>query len=398
MKKLLITLMLACIALWATDADAVGQPSLHKGYIPPVDSVLGSVVFELDVQAGTGPPATQDNQLLGVEFDGTYFYVTGGGGTYGGRPNTVWVFDTLGNAVWEIPQGGSSSWGWRDIAWDGVYTGPDRIDTLYASEEGSGVVKFGIDLTNGTLTNYGSYPGPVNPNRAMAWHADSQWFFTANWSSNCYKFSKTSSNIESVPNSYSIYGAAWDSDPTDGGWIWWYSQDDPGTGWDCQVEQFDPIAMSFTGTNFGFTSSLISTGMAGGICFYEGFRDTCDVLFALIQGTPNDVVVGCWVRSHYTGGEEQPGTGEPLAFGFAPNISNPIKAYAPITYTTTQSGRVCLKVYDGTGRYVETLVNVAQPAGAKTVNWNVKNITNGVYFLKLEAEGKTAIHKLILVQ
>jgi hypothetical protein len=108
---------------------------------------------------------------------------------------------------------------------------------------------------------------------------------------------------------------------------------------------------------------------------------------------------------NYTGIGEQPGEqGATSSFGFAPNIANPTKGYAPITYSTTQSGKVSMCVYDATGRLVRTLVDrVLEPAGSKTVYWNGKDnarrdIPNGIYFLRLEAEGKVANHKLILVR
>jgi hypothetical protein len=82
-------------------------------------------------------------------------------------------------------------------------------------------------------------------------------------------------------------------------------------------------------------------------------------------------------------------------FGFAA-MPNPSKGM--ISYATSVSGRVTLKAYDATGRLVETLVNTVQPAGVKTVNWDTGNIANGVYFLKLEAQGATATHKMILVK
>ena len=84
-----------------------------------------------------------------------------------------------------------------------------------------------------------------------------------------------------------------------------------------------------------------------------------------------------------------------FTFGFA-SMANPSKGM--ISYVTSVSGRIVLKAYDATGRLVETLVNTMQPAGAKTVNWDTNNIANGVYFLKLEVQGETATHKMILVK
>ncbi len=91
-------------------------------------------------------------------------------------------------------------------------------------------------------------------------------------------------------------------------------------------------------------------------------------------------------------------------FGFALQMPNPTRGYQSIAYSTTTSGKVSLRVYDQTGRRVRTLVDrVLEPAGTKTVYWNGKDdarrdVPNGIYFIKLEAEGKTATHKLILVK
>ncbi|MGD8979094.1 MAG: FlgD immunoglobulin-like domain containing protein, partial [candidate division WOR-3 bacterium] len=75
----------------------------------------------------------------------------------------------------------------------------------------------------------------------------------------------------------------------------------------------------------------------------------------------------------------------------------------PIAYSTTTPSHVSLKVYDGMGRLVQTLVNAQQPAGEKSVYWDNKDlsnrtVSNGVYFLKLEADNQAAVHKLILVR
>ncbi len=108
---------------------------------------------------------------------------------------------------------------------------------------------------------------------------------------------------------------------------------------------------------------------------------------------------------HVPGVQEKPVTSPTdLKFGFASNMPNPTRDYSAISYTTTKSGKVTLKVYDATGRLVRTLVNRPnEPAGSKTVYWdarddNKQTVTGGVYFVKLEAEGKVASHKLILVK
>ena len=339
---------------------------------------LGDVVFEMDVETPTGC-----NRLLGVEFDGTYFYVTGACATPG---NSVYVIDTLGNLVWAPLQNTSTLWGWRDIAWDDVHTGTDRIDTLYASDENS-LVKFGIDLTSGTLTNYGTIAGPVLPCRGLAWKGDNSWFFTANWSSPVFKFSKTNPKIDSTLNTYSIYGSAYDTDTLEGGWVWWHSQDDPGTGFSCQIEQFDPLTMSFTGDTFGYVPTILTGGSAGGLCFYEDFRGM-DVLFALVQGDPVDAIIGIFVRwegpsgiDEYTKEEIIPHLAIPMSIG---------KSEIRFTYNGEVSRNII--VVDITGRIVDRYDNV-RPGTALRFGRN--GISSGIYFISIEGSRRSSKVTLI---
>ena len=350
----------------------------------------GDVIFELDAETITG-----DIRLVGVEFDGEYFYVTGA--TDGVTATMVYVIDTAGNLVGSDNQAvHSTGWGWRDIAWDYAYRGPDRIDTLYSSVNNN-VDKWGYDFVGDSMIYYGSFLGPQNPNRALAYDGDDGWFFTATFANPCYKFSKTNPNIQSVPNTWAIYGAAYDAGhpTTDGPWVWWHSQDNPGTGYSLMIHQMDPVTMAFTGYFLAPVPTMSATGTAGGLCYWSDFRGM-DVLFGLNQGTP-DHIFGVFVRMTPTGIEEELGVTSPLVFGFAPMI-NPTRNQAVISYHTTKPGMVSLKVYDRTGRLVKTLVNNTQNPGTQTVTWDARNMSNGVYFLRLEADNQTAVHKLILVK
>ncbi len=371
------------------------NPSNDTSSIYSTTQLSGPVpLFEMDVQTPTG-----DSACIGVEFDGTYFYVTGGNN--GTDPNKVYVIDTLGNLIWAVDQPGhSTGWGWRDLAWDNAYSGPDKIDTLWASVDPN-IDGFSIDLTTGTLTWHGSYSGQQSPNRALAWMDDSAWFWTANFSSPVYWFDKFG-NSGSASNTWSMCGAAYDTDSIYGGWIWWHSRDDPGTGWAGQIEQFDPFTMIFTGFNFGYMPTITVPQSACGLCFYEGFRG-CDVLFALVQGDPVDAIIGLYVRDHIPGVEEEPGKEMELVFGLKKIAPNPVRDRATVTYTTTRKGPVMLKVYDSAGRLIRTLVDRNEDAGVKTVYWdgmdnNRQPVAAGVYFFRLQAEDRTATKKIVVVR
>jgi len=102
------------------------------------------------------------------------------------------------------------------------------------------------------------------------------------------------------------------------------------------------------------------------------------------------------------GAEEKPGTTPKAIFGFAPNM-NPIKNRATLSYATPVAGNVSLKVYDGMGRLVKVLVQGVQPAGSKTVTWNLtddagRSLMSGVYFVRLESNGQTMSQKLVVVK
>jgi hypothetical protein len=358
----------------------------------------GTVVFEMDVEA-----ICNDNQLLGIEFDGFRFYISGGNNA--SDPNKIYVVDIYGNLLWTLDQPAhSTGWGWRDLTWDGTYVGGDRIDTLYASVDNN-VDKFSIDLSNGSLIYHGFFPGPQSPNRALAYFPDSNWFYTANFSSDCFKFEKSGVIIQSVPNTYVMYGAAYDEGDAMWPWqtpiesIWWHSQDDPGTGFACQISRMDPHTMEFFDMPFGYTlPSALTDAIAGGLCYELG---AFPPLYALLQGTPHDYIVGITVASY--GINEEADFETRATLGFTPTTSTITRGSLKIFYTTSEDGFVSLKVYDIAGRLVRKLVEKVEPAGNKSVHWDgtdqyQQNLASGVYLLHLETAEKTDIRKIVLVK
>lgn len=352
----------------------------------------GNVIFEMDIQA-----ICNDNQLLGIEFDGARFYITGGNS--GTDPNKVYVVDTAGILLRSFDQPShATGWGWRDLAWDGVYSGPDRIDTLYASVNNN-VDKFSIDLAGGNLIYHGSFPGVQNPNRALAYCPFGDWFFTANFSSSCYKFDKAGVVLQSVMNSYSMYGAACD---TLSRRVYWHSQDDPGTGFNCQISRMDAYTMNFVGTPFGFLlPSGLTDGTAGGLCSRPVWPWGC-VLYALVQGTPHDYIVGIpggWADNK----EAQSGNKEESAFGLSIVASMVTKGRMPIVYTTSIPGHCSIKLYDVAGRLVRKIAEDYEQAGTKNTYWDGRDaqgrmLSSGVYFMQLQAGDYSATKKIILLR
>ncbi|MGB7054731.1 MAG: FlgD immunoglobulin-like domain containing protein, partial [bacterium] len=281
-------------------------------------------------------------------------------------------------------------WGWRDMAFDRAYVGPDRVDTLYASCDFN-VDRFGINKTTGTLDYYGPLPGPINPNRPLAYMPESLYFFTADMF-HIYKFIKNGSFVDLDTTPWVLRGAAYDHDILGGGSVWWSSLD--------SVEQFkmyDPNAMYFTGISFG------SDYPGSGLGFAQNFRNM-DVLFSVMNLPQEDYIYGFFLRwSDSTGVAENHSLSKQAGFGFALNMPNPIRKGTPISYflPCKYSARLC--VYDATGRLVKTLFNSTKLAGNHIVVWDCQDcsgriLPSGVYFLKLEANQNLDIRKIVYIE
>ena len=80
------------------------------------------------------------------------------------------------------------------------------------------------------------------------------------------------------------------------------------------------------------------------------------------------------------------------------NYPNPFNPSTTISFYIPIKSYVSLKVYDITGREIDSIVNDELSAGKYTRQWNPKkNISSGVYFYRLQTENFTASRKLILI-
>ncbi len=77
------------------------------------------------------------------------------------------------------------------------------------------------------------------------------------------------------------------------------------------------------------------------------------------------------------------------------NYPNPFNPETAISYQLSASSHVSLKVFNNLGRVVATLVNEEEQAGKYTVTFDAKNLSSGVYFYTLNANGFAITKKLI---
>lgn len=88
----------------------------------------------------------------------------------------------------------------------------------------------------------------------------------------------------------------------------------------------------------------------------------------------------------------------PAKFGLSQNYPNPFNPSTTINYDVAKETNVSLKVYDAIGNEVATLVNETKAPGTYDVIFDASNLSNGVYFYKIQAGNFTSTKKLILMK
>ena len=88
----------------------------------------------------------------------------------------------------------------------------------------------------------------------------------------------------------------------------------------------------------------------------------------------------------------------PGNFILSQNYPNPFNPATIIGYRLPSAGHVTLKVYDGLGREVTTLIDERQDAGGHSIVFNAAGLPTGVYFYRLQAGTRCEVRKLILLK
>ena len=91
----------------------------------------------------------------------------------------------------------------------------------------------------------------------------------------------------------------------------------------------------------------------------------------------------------------------PVAFAFSPVSPNPVRGEAALRFALPVEGRVTLAVYDAQGRRVRLLADATLPAGEHTLRWEGDDdagraLAAGLYFVRLEAAGRTRVRRCVV--
>ncbi|MCE1164119.1 MAG: T9SS type A sorting domain-containing protein [Bacteroidetes bacterium] len=131
----------------------------------------------------------------------------------------------------------------------------------------------------------------------------------------------------------------------------------------------------------------------------QAFTLSNNILFAA-------TTAGVWKRDfHQLVYAENIGTSVPIEFALQQNYPNPFNPVTKIMFSVPENGKsksenglVALRVYDITGREIETLVNESMHAGTYEVTFDGSRYPSGVYFYSLTAGNFSETRKMILVK
>jgi hypothetical protein len=241
---------------------------------------LGNPLFQLDLEVAIG-----DNHLVGVEFDGTYYWVTGGNS--GSDPNKLYKLNKSGALLTAYDQPGAcTGWGGRDLAFDGNY--------LYFGCDDNYIHQ--INPATGGQT--GTIHAPLATPRALAYDPATDHFWTANYDSTIYEISRLGTVVKSCQAvGLSTYGMAWDAVTAGGPRLWLWSQDGEPLA---KASQFNPRTCALTGVSFaGKAIGTPTNNLAAGAAFSLDLVPGKAVLLGMHQASPDALVgydVGGWYR------------------------------------------------------------------------------------------------------
>jgi len=92
---------------------------------------------------------------------------------------------------------------------------------------------------------------------------------------------------------------------------------------------------------------------------------------------------------------QKPEPGQPSEIQLCSNFPNPFNPSTMIVFSLPRNEYVTLKVYDITGREIETLIEGEVPSGEHRLQWSAEGLAGGVYFCRMTAKGYSQTIKLL---
>lgn len=117
------------------------------------------------------------------------------------------------------------------------------------------------------------------------------------------------------------------------------------------------------------------------------------------SGDGGEMALSDWLDTEAIGQPDQVATAShPSAFALNPCTPNPFNPTTVASFELRVASQVRLTVWDTAGRLVTTLVDGWCEAGLHQVTFDGTGLSAGLYLARLDAQGQTAVQKLMLVK
>ena len=121
---------------------------------------------------------------------------------------------------------------------------------------------------------------------------------------------------------------------------------------------------------------------------------------ALQQAVPQDLALAeiAFIRTTRTVAVQEGSDRLPVAYQLSQNVPNPFNPSTEIRFSVPRAGRVHLAVYNLRGELVRTLFDEDLPAGEHSFTFEGGRLASGVYLYRVQAEGFSAMRKMLLTK
>lgn len=92
------------------------------------------------------------------------------------------------------------------------------------------------------------------------------------------------------------------------------------------------------------------------------------------------------------------GVDQPNTFALQQNTPNPFNPQTSISFTLDKAGIARISVFDLMGREVQVLTEKEYKPGKHSITFDASNLASGMYFYRLEADGRTLQKKMLLLK
>ncbi len=387
----------------------------------------------------------EDRYNYGILFINDHYYVSGRGDADGDE-RKIYVLNRAGVLVNEFVQLGASLYGMQNLAWDG-----ELIWGIPNAQESFTV--YGFNTDGDSIT---SFEAPEDRIRSIVWDSDRELFWMTGVMSEiigCDRNGNLVVTLDDLP--FFSYGLAYYPEDPDGYPL--YIIHNPRDNVHTALHKINPDENDTMFVAELFIEGDVRHSRPAGIFFTDEFDPLSTVLVSLADdwdgdridvwrvksnsswmhilpesglinpGAQEDLILTVdanelcpmfypgelWFSHNGIGGETSidvnlvvtpfvsVSDGEtklPTEFSITGVYPNPFNSSVVINYTLPQAQKVTARIYDMSGRLVETLYHGLQTVGNHSVVWNSQSFGSGIYLLRIQTDKEVKVAKLVAVK